>query len=387
MLLPILFEPNYKSSSIWCSQIQNGIEKTVIQKKYSPTLIDEEHYTEFDYDSFFSSSPRVLMIVASSPSWIYSALNFFARKNIFVLLIDSWATHHSAKSIVKGSVCFDYDDCIRMMLDHLEDCGCSKTALYGVFGNSSADRIKYAAFETEMLERGYEDIRQLCFDNNSGLVNCYDSFRERISEFDSVLCVNDVAACSLIIRLKEDGIKVPEDLQVISFGGSQKLAETMSPSITTVELDNMVVGQQAILAYKYLAQNFENASISVRVPGLLIARESTSLIIGQGEEAYNGARQRSASRPLPSGSFYDDDEVTVFSRFETLLLSCDKFDRQILKHLLNHVPYEKISDMLNMSRSTVFYRLQRILKKLDIESYDELRTFLQCHRLDEILKK
>ena len=64
------------------------------------------------------------------------------------------------------------------------------------------------------------------------------------SEFDSVICVNGEAAVALAKNLTRDGIRIPEDIQIITFGGTE-LTATCTPKLTVMGVGGDLIGQQA----------------------------------------------------------------------------------------------------------------------------------------------
>ena len=368
MLIPIIIEPGYGSASIWCDEIRAGISAEAARKKYAVEYIDGGDYRRYDYAGLFSdpTSPHMVTLIGTSHSWIPEALDFFAGCGIDVLLV-SYQPPEGAP--VRGVVRVDYVAGCEALLRHLGECGCECPALYGGFQNSSADIIKRRAFDEFTAGSGM--FRKTgSFDNISGLADCFDSFRQHIGEFDSVLCVNDIAAASLINRLRAEGIRVPEELQVVCFGSSE-IARLYRPSITALSLNNQEQGRQAVSVYSYLARADADVKLSVRVGGELIVREST--------RPADNARSISFSRPrsTASSSFYDDGEVKAFTTFEKLLLCCDELDLSLIGCMLDNVTTERIAERLNLAPETVRYRVRRILSSAGMKSRAELLEYIR----------
>lgn len=380
MIIPIIYEPYYNRDSIWCAKIRTGIERALSQKKYSSVQIDGENYAEYDYGKLFENAPRLLILVANRCSWILSALNFFSENNIGVVLVDCCPITNEA---VKGQIYFHYENGTDIIFNHLSECGCKSTALYGVFKNSFADTVKQRAFAQKMLERGVTDIKDRCFENNTGLVNCYGDFIKKINKFDSVICTNEIAANSLIKRLKNDCVKIPDDLQIVSYGFT-KLTDISVPSLTTLKFNSDAIGQQAISTFKYLyGANDNSIHITVRVSGELTVRDSTKKV--------TAPLPRSKSYDITDGvtslNFYDDKEVASFSKMEKLLLSSDNADIQIIQKILQNIPYEQIADTLHLSRGTVFYRIKNMEEAVECRSLGEFKNFLISHQFEDIFSK
>ena len=319
----------------------------------------------------------MVVLIGTSPSWIPEVLDYLTVHDIDVLLV-SYQPPENAP--VRGVVRIDYVSGVDILLRHLAECGCRRPALYGCFTNSSADSIKRRAFientsQPETIE--YADI----FENHTGLARCYEDFRPRACEFDSVLCVNDIAAASLINRLRTDRIHVPEDLQVVCFGSSE-ISRLYRPSITSLALKNAELGRQAVSAFAYLSKAERNVSVSVRVGGSLIVRESThsdGIILSD-------MFAHISKHPLNS-SFYEDDEVKAFTTLENILTSCDELDISILRNILIDETTEHIAEKLSLASETVRYRVRRILQNAGMKSRSELLAYIRGNNFGGVICK
>lgn len=382
MLIPFIVEPIYRNSSIWCAQTHTGLEAEISRKKYSGLNISAGEYRTFDYDRLFEreKSPRMVILIGTSPMWIPEALNFFSGQRIDVVLVSYQPPENV---LVRGVVRIDYVAGIDTLLRHLAECGCRRPALYGCSVDSSADAIKKRAFfELTQYSGRFDPVA--CFDNQAGLKACYDEFREHIrtAEFDSVLCVNDIAAASLINRLQADHIRVPDELQVVCFGSSE-ISRLYRPSITSLTLDNVEVGRQAVSIFSYLVKSNPNVSTSVRICGSLVRHESTRLCE---KMPLPVSVEREKCQPNHS-SFYADDEVMAFTMLENLLRSCDEFDFQILCSMLDGESTERIAEQLSMATETVRYRLRRILQNAKMKSRGELLDFIRGNDFGRVLSR
>ena len=372
MNIPILYDSGYEKDSVWGEMLQSAIAKALLQKKYTSTIIDPRTYQSFDYDSLFSEVPRLLLVVASDRVWLEEAFHFFSTHNIQIVLVDSYPFAHPC---IRGQVDSDHSQDIETILTLFEQCGCHRTALYGVFPASSADYRKKLYFEQAMERRQIDSPSALCFANTTGLRNCYQFFRSRIEEFDSVICVNGFAAATLMLQLTADGFSVPEDIQIVTFGGV-RLSDFSSTPITVVVTDTSVIAQHAILTYRYLYSNGDfSGRINALVPGELTIRESTKVLNTEPPTAISPGSYKETSPYF----FKDDKDVQYLVKFEKLLVSCDPIDSQILKQLCNGSSYEKMSQTLHLTKNAVYYRIKRMKDIVEIGSIEEFREFLAKH--------
>lgn len=369
MNIPILYDSSYEKDSVWGGMLQSAIAKALLEKKYTSTIIDPTTYQSFDYDTLFSNLPRLLLVVASDRIWLEEAFCFFSTHDIQIVLVDSYPFAHPC---IRGQVDCDHNQDIETILTLFEQCGCHRTALYGVLPTSSADYRKKLYFEQAMERRHIESPSTLCFANTTGLRDCYQIFHSRIEEFDSVICVNGFAAATLMLQLTADGFSVPEDIQIVTFGGV-RLSDFSSTPISVMVTDTSIMAQHAVLTYRYLYNNHHfSGRINALIPGELTIRESTKVL-----DAEPPAVMPPSSSEETSPYFFNNDkDVQYLVKFEKLLVSCDSIDTQILKQLCNGNSYEKMSQSLHLSKNAVYYRIKRMKDIVEIGSIEEFREFL-----------
>lgn len=370
MRIPFIIEPGYGSSAIWTPAIRSGIESELSRKKYDSLFIE---YDSIDYDElnscFDGSEQKLAVMIGTSPSFVLEMIDSLAKHGIGVLLV-SYQPPENAP--VRGVVRTDYVAGVDILLRHLFACGCRRPALYAGFTNSSPDIIKRRAyFEYSALD-GFEPIT---IDNDGGLVSCFEKLSSRLDDIDSLVCVNDIAAVSAVNRLGELGIRVPDDVQVVSFGGSE-VSRLYSPSITVLEMPNFELGRQVVNSFSYLMRSSGEVSLSVRVAGDLVVRETTK------PTAPMPPRRR--LRTTGNSSFYDDNEVKDIERLELLLSVCDQLDRRIIWQMLSGSTTERAAEVLSLSPETIRYRMRRIVQSAGFNSRGEILEFIAENRFGSI---
>lgn len=65
-----------------------------------------------------------------------------------------------------------------------------------------------------------------------------------IDEIDSIIACSDLVAIGIMHELLKHGIKIPEDIAVVGFGGSLA-AEMVTPEITTIDFPKKEMGEKA----------------------------------------------------------------------------------------------------------------------------------------------
>ena len=185
-----------------------------------------------------------------------------------------------------------------------------------------------------------------------------------------MICANDVVALALICHLREEGVRVPEDLFVVSFG-STVLASMANPTITSVSVDHEELGRQAILAYAYLYKNPGDITLTAKVDAKLRIRASTAYMPDHGKDIF-----ASFLPQTPNVNFYDDPITQRVFEAETLLLGCDELDFGILEGILSGETYPHIAERLFTSENVISYRIKRMCKTTGCTKKAELVALL-----------
>ncbi len=366
MRIPFIIEPDYGSYPVWTPAIRAGIDSELSRKKYDSVYIDPK---ELDSGFSFDEDQKLAVLIGTSPSLVPGIIEKLGKMGVGVLLV-TYQPPENAK--VRGVVRTDYVDGIDRLVAHLFACGCGRPALYASSPDSSSDMVKRRAYLENAAAAGFEP---LIIENRRGLSACFDELSKRLHKIDSIVCTNDIAAVSALSKLERLGIRVPDDIQIVSFGGSE-LSKLCHPPLTVIEMANFTLGRQVVSSYAYLSRASEGVTLSVRVAGDLIIGGSTKEISSEIPE----------KKPLrsKSQSFYDDEEVRSFGKLEKLLSLCDKTDRDMIGMILSGTATEAIAESLALSPESVRYRLRRVITGMDFASRSELLAFIRENGFESI---
>lgn len=93
---------------------------------------------------------------------------------------------------------------------------------------------------------------------------------------DAIFCANDTTALSTIIYLKEQGIKVPEDIAIVGYS-NEPFSEVVTPSISTIKQPGFEIGQKAAELIINQILNKEKIATfeTITMPTQLIVRDSS----------------------------------------------------------------------------------------------------------------
>jgi len=100
----------------------------------------------------------------------------------------------------------------------------------------------------------------------------------------ALFCANDIIACGCIKALKEEGIRVPEDISIIGFD-DLPLSAVVDPPLTTIQVSKAQIGRMAIqLLVTRVRGPAGSPPVKVLIGGSLIERQSVRDISNQAEE-------------------------------------------------------------------------------------------------------
>ena len=94
---------------------------------------------------------------------------------------------------------------------------------------------------------------------------------------DAVFCFNDLLAVGALCAAAEHGRRVPDDLAVVGFDGSEERAYTV-PTLTTVDPDKAAIAERAVERIAERISGGPDATteaVEIVTPFRLEAREST----------------------------------------------------------------------------------------------------------------
>jgi LacI family transcriptional regulator len=92
---------------------------------------------------------------------------------------------------------------------------------------------------------------------------------------DAIFCGNDTTALSVMIYLRDKGIRIPEDVGIVGFS-NEPFSKVVSPAISTIAQPGFAMGQKAAELIIRKIENKERTYQTIVLPTELIIRESSS---------------------------------------------------------------------------------------------------------------
>jgi len=388
MNINIYVDPPYKDS-LWCKQTLKGISEEATKKRYTIKMLDAEDIYAADLDSFFENEQkRILIILATSVIQSEKFNDYFNENGVHLLYINHQSTNSTHRF---SNILIDYYDSMKKITKYLEGCDRRSIALYGINPDSSTDLIKKNFFEErnrhiQAYGNGENIFYRALDEYESPTISCFSQFKRNLEYYDAVICVNDLVAKLLIDNLLQIGVRVPEDLYVVSFG-DYILAQIGKPTITAVAIDHEHLGRQAVYTYSYLYKASEDVYVTAKIAPKLTIGESTA----------KSEYKRPQKNPLDQierdymPDFFQHPEIQAIITFENMLAKCDKLDMQILMGIMSRMTYLQLSEKLFVSENVISYRVKRMCKLSNIPSKSKLieaaDRFLSVEAVERYIQK
>lgn len=359
-MMYIVISEEYASSAT-CQSILKHIK--ILHSKNKHISIQQIQ----DPDEIQNAEPKsVLLILGYDIPWIKYLITKVQRHNLYPILLSDIVLNGPAYPYC--TISMDIPSSIHTALNHLHSAGLRATALYGVNRFSPTDQQRLQCFQ-ELL-----GAEAAVFYNDGDLTATFHSFQKRIGQFDSVICVHDYIALSLITHLKSEASAAYEHLSIMSFGNSP-LLDLVSPKITAISSTlgmGKEVAQAVFSLYNFLQATENVSSIKVQLKGQLTMRETTS------EQPLLAASQE----PEPfyvneKSAFYNEPEIIQISTIDQMIHNFDETDYRILHCLLQDFSYARISESCFISETAAKYRVKKMLSSCNVQSRQELLKILR----------
>lgn len=141
-------------------------------------------------------------------------------------------------------------------------------------GNDRA-RERLRGIENAIAEAGLDgtalDVIETPYDIENG-GDAFEALRKRNPQISVVMCSNDVLAVGALVRAKQIGLTVPNDISITGFDDIE-LARIVSPSLTTVHVPHREMGQRAAIELIKMVEQ-KGAGSSQKLESTIEMRES-----------------------------------------------------------------------------------------------------------------
>lgn len=175
---------------------------------------------------------------------------------------------------------------VREATEHLLRAGCRHIAVVGAAApdntEPSSRTIRTQGYRDALREAGVDfDPALMIVTEGWGSLDGLTAARRMIDDglqFDAVLALNDLMAWGVMRGLRDNGVRVPEDVRVVGFDDLDESAY-MSPSLSAVNPNRPEIAR---LAVESVVQQIEHGgrmpAQTVEAPARLVCRESSPAV-------------------------------------------------------------------------------------------------------------
>lgn len=374
--VPIIVQ-NVAKHSYWVESILTGLRKSAEKSFYELDFIGRtDTLDRSDYAGHGS-----IIVIGYVVDWLYSTLDILLKKGFEPIVVNAGVSDTMLEKC--SSVYFRLEESMKNAIEYLTSAGRKNICLFGVNNMSLADRIKEDTF-LRVMSRDSEDPRELVIRGKNPLSEHVEEFFNCLQEreIDAVICSNDTLAIHLMSCMLRDGFKIPDDLYIVGMGNSL-LGQKMAIPLSSIEFDYVELGSQAFSMWRYLQRSGARVHVEVAIPCRFIPRASTGMFI-QTETDYNRYFEDipyDRDIEIDGDEFYDDEDIQKVLKFEIFLRSCDKIDNYVLEGIFQGMSDAKMADMYNISDRAIRYRINKMAKKLGVQSRDEIVSIIKDLRM------
>ncbi|MCK5730183.1 MAG: LacI family DNA-binding transcriptional regulator [Draconibacterium sp.] len=260
------------------SSVISGIEEVAYKSGFTVTISQSNDNFEKEdkiTHTLFSNRVDGLIISLGMNTIDFSHLKLFSDKNIPLVFFDRVVDEIEAHKIV-----VDDFDCGYLATKHLIEQGAKRVAHIGGSLNIKIYKNRQDGYIKAIKESGFEIEESLIVNNSltreDGTNAAKKLFRNKKLP-DAIFCANDTTALSVIIYLRENNIKVPENVLLVGFS-NEPFSEVVTPPISTIKQPGFLMGKKAAeliihqINNKNTKQNFE----TITMPTELIIRNSST---------------------------------------------------------------------------------------------------------------
>jgi Transcriptional regulators len=251
--------------------LENILKKKVSKVKFFD-LEEIEKLIKYNEISNFSLTDAVIFIGETSKE----KLKFFKSLNENIICVDVYDTDN-----ITDYIKFDMRNSVEIVLNYIFKLNHKKIGLLvgrnKVVKNLVDFREKY--FKEIMVKNGLyrEEYLQIGdFSMESGYIMMKEILKLE-NRPTAVFCGNDSIAMGAYKAIRENKLKIPEDISIIGFN-DLKLSQYSIPPLTTIKIDTKLIAQETVNSLIELLEGKRDYHKKVFLPIELIERESCQKI-------------------------------------------------------------------------------------------------------------
>lgn len=258
------------------SSVISGVEDIAFKAGYNVVISQSNDLAAKEISivqSMFSNRVDGLIISIAMQTSNFDHLKLFRKKQIPLVFFDRAVPEIDTDKIVVD----DFDGAFRVT-QHLIDQGYKRIAhlagpqnLTTYFdrknGYIEALRKNNIAFDESLV-----NVSTLTSEDG---VPAIEKLMALPNPPDAIFCGNDTTALSVMIYLRDKGIRIPEDFGIVGFS-NEPFSKVVSPAISTILQPGFAMGQKAAELIISKIENKDRTYQTITLPTELIIRDSSN---------------------------------------------------------------------------------------------------------------
>jgi LacI family transcriptional regulator len=258
----------------FCIDIAGGVHAAAQEAEYHVLLYDTSESPELEAQSVrLLHERRVDGIILCSSRLPDTRLAALIQGVGPVVLVNRWANGLEVTQI--GA---DYVQGMALATRHLIDLGHRRIGMVTLASDTANAQAKLHGYQQAMEQAGLPVSSSLVSRGSNSIeggVLGADWLLDQPDPPTAIVSYGDAVAIGVLHACHRRGLRVPDDVAVIGFGGSE-ITAFLNPPLSTILIENRAMGYQAVRLLLDRVGTPEVPSALVRTEPRLIARASTS---------------------------------------------------------------------------------------------------------------
>ncbi|SIQ94589.1 LacI family DNA-binding transcriptional regulator [Halanaerobium kushneri] len=262
------------------NEIILGFEEEAKKRNYIVNIGIGNNSPEEYYQDLYSRQIDGIYMVVQLSNIPKEQINEMLKNG--TVMVNSF--HENPFEINSSSICVDYFGGMKKIFEHLIELGHKKIGYIDFVEPSVKENTsRYESYRFYLKEFNLEyNENYLVFGQPPYFSNYEQGYRDmkkllaRNTDITAVIVINDYMAVGALEAIKDFGLKVPEDISVVSFDNTI-FSKISSTKLTSLHVDKKEQGVKAMqLIDEMVTNNVEN--IKIEMPTELVVRESTGRV-------------------------------------------------------------------------------------------------------------
>lgn len=267
-----------KVNSYFMSAVIAGIEMVVKSEGYTLIISQSSEVEQNEAASakaMFNNRVDGLLVSLAYDTKSLKHFEPFLKRNIPVVFFDRVIENNSSYSIL-----IDNHNAAYEATKHLIEQGCRRIVHITATSDLDVYVHRLKGYKQALADNGISFAKDRVLKGNLSLEygkQAAEVILKMKQRPDGIFVANDNCAVGCMMTLKENGIRIPEDIAIVGFN-NDPVSEVIEPNLTTIEYPGSKMGE---VAARQLINHLKNvmpadAVNKIELPSSLIVRASSS---------------------------------------------------------------------------------------------------------------